>query len=257
MSLLQIKDLTHFFGGLKAVSDFEIEIEKGQIVGLIGPNGAGKSTIFNLICGLYTPTEGEIIFNDGSNMVGLPPHEIAARGVGRTFQNLRLFNDLTVLNNLKIAQYSQANYSLFDAFLRTGRSLREEREIEERAYGLLETLGISEYANQLARNLSYGDQRRVEMARALALNPRLLLLDEPTAGMSPTEMVAMADLVQEVKERFDLTVFLIEHRMRVVMGICERISAINFGAIIVEGTPDEIKNNPKVIKAYLGEEVTV
>jgi branched-chain amino acid transport system ATP-binding protein len=257
MPLLQIKNLTHFFGGLKAVSDFEVEIEKGQIFGLIGPNGAGKSTIFNLICGLYSPTEGEIIFNEGTDIVGLPPHEIAARGVGRTFQNLRLFNDLTVLNNLKIAQYSQVNYSLFDAFLRTKRSLREEREIEERAYELLETLGISEYANQLARNLSYGDQRRVEMARALALKPRLLLLDEPTAGMSPTEMVAMADLVQEVKEKFDLTVFLIEHRMRVVMGICERISAIDFGAVIAEGTPDEIRNSPKVIKAYLGEEVTV
>lgn len=256
MPLLQIKDLTHFFGGLKAVDDFEVEIEKGEIVGLIGPNGAGKTTIFNLICGLYTPTEGEIIFN-GSNVVGLPSHEVASRGVGRTFQNLRLFNDLTVLNNIKIAQYSQANYSLTDAFLRTKRYLGKEREVEERAYELLETIGISGHAHQLTKNLSYGDQRRVEMARALALRPRLLLLDEPTAGMSPAEMITMTELIEEIRGMFDLTIFLIEHRMRVVMGICEWILAIDFGALIGEGTPDEIRNNPKVIKAYLGEEVMI
>lgn len=256
MPLLQIKDLTHFFGGLKAVDDFEVEIEKGGIVGLIGPNGAGKTTIFNLICGLYTPTEGEIIFN-GSNVVGLPSHEVASRGVGRTFQNLRLFNDLTVLNNIKIAQYSQANYSLTDAFLRTKRYLGKEREVEERAYELLETIGISSHAHQLTKNLSYGDQRRVEMARALALRPRLLLLDEPTAGMSPAEMITMTELIEEIRGMFDLTIFLIEHRMRVVMGICEWILAIDFGALIGEGTPDEIRNNPKVIKAYLGEEVMI
>lgn len=256
MPLLQIKDLTHFFGGLKAVDDFEVEIEKGEIVGLIGPNGAGKTTIFNLICGLYTPTEGEIIFN-GSNVVGLPSHEVASRGVGRTFQNLRLFNDLTVLNNIKIAQYSQANYSLTDAFLRTKRYLGKEREVEERAYELLETIGISSHAHQLTKNLSYGDQRRVEMARALALRPRLLLLDEPTAGMSPAEMITMTELIEEIRGMFDLTIFLIEHRMRVVMGICEWILAIDFGALIGEGTPDEIRNNPKVIKAYLGEEVMI
>lgn len=256
MPQLQIKSLTHFFGGLKAVDDFEVTIEEGEIVGLIGPNGAGKSTIFNIVCGLYRPTEGEIIF-DGSNLVGLPSHEIASRGIGRTFQNLRLFSSLTVLNNLKIAQYSQGRYSLADAFLRSKRCLSEEGKTEERAYELLDTLGISRFAGQLASNLSYGDQRRVEIARALALKPKLLLLDEPTAGMSPAEMISMADLVVEVKEKFDLTVFLIEHRMRVVMGICERISVIDFGAIIAEGTPYEIRNNPKVIKAYLGEEVAV
>lgn len=254
MPLLQINNLTHFFGGLKAVDDFEVEIEKGAIVGLIGPNGAGKTSVFNLICGLYKPTEGEIIFN-GSNLVGLPPHEVASRGMGRTFQNLRLFNDLTVLNNLKVSQYSQANYSLADAFFRTKRYLGKEREVEERAYELLETLGISSYAHQLTKNLSYGDQRRVEMARALALRPRLLLLDEPTAGMSPAEMITMTELIEEIREKFDLTIFLIEHRMRVVMGICEWVLAIDFGALIGAGTPDEIRNNPKVIKAYLGEEV--
>jgi len=254
MPLLQIKNLTHYFGGLKAVDNFEVEMEQRSIVGLIGPNGAGKSTIFNLICGLYRPTMGEIIFN-GSNLVGLPPHEVASRGIGRTFQNLRLFNDLTVLNNLKVAQYSQANYSLADAFLRTKPYLEKEKEVEERAYALLETLGISSHAHQLTRNLSYGDQRRVEMARALALRPKLLLLDEPTAGMSPAEMLSMTELIEEIREKFDLTIFLIEHRMRVVMGICKRVLAIDFGAPIGNGTPDEIRNNPKVIKAYLGEEV--
>jgi len=256
MPLLQINNLTHFFGGLKAVDDFEVEIEKRSIVGLIGPNGAGKTTIFNLICGLHRPTKGEIIFN-GSSLVGLPPHEVASRGMGRTFQNLRLFNDLTVLNNLKIAQYSQANYSLADAFLRTKRYLKKEREVEERAYELLETLGISSYAHQLTKNLSYGDQRRVEMARALALRPWLLLLDEPTAGMSPAEMMATTELIEEIREKFDVTIFLIEHRMRVVMGICEWVLVIDFGALIGEGTPDEIRNDPRVIKAYLGEEVMI
>jgi branched-chain amino acid transport system ATP-binding protein len=215
MPLLQIENLTHFFGGLRAVSNFEVEIERGEIVGLIGPNGAGKTTIFNLICGLYRPTEGEIIFN-GSNVVGLFPHEVTARGVGRTFQNLRLFRNLTVLHNIKIAQYSQINYRLADAFLRTKHYREEEKEADERAHELLDTLGISHYADQLALNLPYGDQRRVEMARAMALKPRLLLLDEPTAGMSPAEMIKMAGLIKEVKEKFDLTIFLIEHRMKVV-----------------------------------------
>ena len=256
MPLLQIENLTHFFGGLRAVSNFEVEIEKGEIVALIGPNGAGKTTIFNLICGLYRPAEGKIILN-GSNVVGLFPHEVTARGVGRTFQNLRLFSNLTVLHNIKIAQYSQINYRLVDAFLRTKHYQEEEKEADERAHELLDTLGISHYAHQLTRNLPYGDQRRVEMARALALKPRLLLLDEPTAGMSPAEMIRMAELIEEVKEKFDLTIFLIEHRMRVVMGICERILAIDFGALIGQGTPDEIRNDPKVKKAYLGEEVTM
>jgi branched-chain amino acid transport system ATP-binding protein len=254
MPLLQIENLTHFFGGLRAVEDFEAEINKGEIVGLIGPNGAGKTTIFNLICGLYKPTEGKIFFN-GSNLVGLFPHEVTARGMGRTFQNLRLFRNLTVLHNIKIAQYSQINYRLADAFLRTKHYREEEKEAEERAHELLDTLGISHYADQLALNLPYGDQRRVEMARALALKPRLLLLDEPTAGMSPAEMMKMAELIVEIKKKFDLTIFLIEHRMRVVMGICERILVIDFGALIGQGRPDEIRNDPKVKKAYLGEEV--
>ena len=256
MPLLQIENLTHLFGGLRAVSNFEAEIKKGEIVGLIGPNGAGKTTIFNLICGLYRPTEGKITLN-GSNIAGLPAHEVASKGVGRTFQNLRLFRNLTVLHNIKIAQYSQINYSLADAFLRTKHYQEEEKKAEEKAYQLLDTLSISHYADQLALNLPYGDQRRVEMARAMALKPKLLLLDEPTAGMSPAEMIRMAELIEEIKEKFDLTIFLIEHRMRVVMGICERILAIDFGALIGQGTPDQIRNDPKVKKAYLGEEVVM
>ena len=256
MPLLQIENLTHLFGGLRAVSNFEAEIKKGEIVGLIGPNGAGKTTIFNLICGLYRPTEGKITLN-GASIAGLPAHEVASKGVGRTFQNLRLFRNLTVLHNIKIAQYSQINYSLADAFLRTKHYQEEEKKAEEKAYQLLDTLSISHYADQLALNLPYGDQRRVEMARAMALKPKLLLLDEPTAGMSPAEMIRMAELIEEIKEKFDLTIFLIEHRMRVVMGICERILAIDFGALIGQGTPDQIRNDPKVKKAYLGEEVVM
>ncbi|MFQ5885853.1 MAG: ABC transporter ATP-binding protein [Anaerolineae bacterium] len=254
MPLLRINGLTHYFGGLRAVYDYHLDLVDGELRGLIGPNGAGKTTIFNLICGLYRPTEGEISL-DGKSLVGLRPHQITSQGIGRTFQNLRLFNDLTVLDNVKIAQYSRIRYGLVDAFLRTGLYWKVEGEIEGRAYRLLEILGIERYADHLARNLPYGDQRRVEMARALAIEPKLLLLDEPTAGMSPAEMVEMMDLIQRVREEFKLTILLIEHRMRVVMGICELIQAIDFGELIAEGTPEEIRSDRKVIEAYLGEEV--
>jgi len=254
MPLLRINSLTHYFGGLRAVYDYHLDLGEGELRGLIGPNGAGKTTIFNLICGLYRPTEGEIAL-DGKSLIGLQPHKITSQGIGRTFQNLRLFNDLTVLDNVKIAQYSRIRYGLTDAFLRTRRYWEVEEEIEERAYRLMEILGIERYADQLARNLPYGDQRRLEMARALAIEPKLLLLDEPTAGMNPAEMVEMMDLIQRVKEEFKLTILLIEHRMKVVMGICERIQAIDFGEVIAEGTPEEIRSNRRVIEAYLGEEV--
>lgn len=256
MPLLQIEGLTHYFGGLRAVYDYYLDLEEGELRGLIGPNGAGKTTVFNLICGLYRPTEGEIAL-DARSLIGLRPHQITSQGIGRTFQNLRLFNDLTVLDNVKIAQYSRIGYGLAGAFLRTRRYREEEGEIEGRAYRLLEILGVERYADHLARNLPYGDQRRVEMARALAIEPKLLLLDEPTAGMSPAEMVKMMELIQRVREEFKLTIVLIEHRMRVVMGICEHIQAIDFGAIIAEGTPEEIRSDRRVIEAYLGEEVEV
>lgn len=253
MALLRIDDLTHYFGGLRAVHDFHLEIEKGDIVGLIGPNGAGKSTVFNLITGMYRPTEGEISFN-GHNLVGRQPYQIAALGIGRTFQNMRLWRHMTVMEHVKIAHYSRIHYGLLGAFLGTGRREREEQEIEDRAWGLLKMMGIERFSDELVVNLPYGVQRRVEMARAMAVEPRVLLLDEPTAGMNPEEMVKMLDIFRQIHEEFDLAIYLIEHRMKVVMDLCERIQTLSFGEIIAEGTPDEIRNEPVVIEAYLGEE---
>jgi branched-chain amino acid transport system ATP-binding protein len=254
--LLQIKNLTHWFGGLRAVHNFHENLEEGELVGLIGPNGAGKTTIFNLICGIYKPTEGEILFN-GESLVGRPPHEITSKGIGRTFQKLRLWRHLSVLDTVKLAFSSRLKYSLVDALLWTGRCKKREEEIEERAYELLETFGLIEYADARAWDIPYGLQRRVEMARAMALEPKLLLLDEPTVGMTLREMYETMDLIRRIKEEFNLTIILVEHRMKVIMDLCERIKAIDFGEIIAEGTPDEIRNNPRVIEAYLGKEVEV
>ncbi|MEA3459211.1 MAG: ABC transporter ATP-binding protein [Chloroflexota bacterium] len=253
MPLLQIKNLTHWFGGLRAVYDFHESLEEGELVGLIGPNGAGKTTIFNLICGIYRPTEGAIILN-GDSLVGFPPHEITSRGIGRTFQKLRLWRHLSVLDTVKLACSSRLNYGLADALFWTRRCQKQEEAIEERAYELLGIFGLTQFASARAWDLPYGSQRRVEMARAMALEPRLLLLDEPTVGMSLREMYDMMDLIREVKEKFDLTILVIEHRMKMIMNLCERIKAIDFGEIIAEGTPDEIRSNPRVIKAYLGKE---
>jgi len=254
MPLLRIKDLTHFFGGLRAVYNVNIDLEKGDLRGLIGPNGAGKTTIFNLICGVYKPTEGEIILN-GTNLVGRYPYEITARGIGRTFQNMRLWSNLTALDNVKIAFYSKIHYGLIDAFLGTRRCREEEKEIKEKAYRFLEMMGIARYADTVISALPYGAQRRVEMARSLAVEPRLLLLDEPTAGMNPAEMVETMEIIQKIREELGLAIFLIEHRMKVVMDLCERIHVQNFGEIIAEGTPEEIRSDRRVIEAYLGEEV--
>nr|HID15173.1 ABC transporter ATP-binding protein [Anaerolineae bacterium] len=253
MPLLQVNNLTHYFGGLRAVHNYQLEIDKGQLRGLIGPNGAGKTTIFNLITGIYRPTDGEIIF-EGENLVGLQPYDIAAMGICRTFQNLRLWRHMTVLDHVKLARYSKLHYGLVGALFGTARRRREEAESEKMAYELLEMMKISHLADEVVVNLPYGIQRKVEMARALASEPSLLLLDEPTAGMNPEEMLEMMEVIRQIRDELGPAILLIEHRMKVVMDLCETIQAIDFGELIAEGTPEEIRSNPRVIDAYLGKE---
>jgi branched-chain amino acid transport system ATP-binding protein len=249
--VLQTLRLTKAFGGLRAVNEFDLTVRRGELAGLIGPNGAGKTTVFNMISGLYVPTSGDIRF-EGESIVGLEPHEVTQAGIGRTFQNIRLFPNLTVLDNVRIAYHPHAGYTMFDALLRTRRFEAKERELTERARDFLAIFNLDRYQNELARNLPYGEQRRVEIARALACAPRLLLLDEPAAGMNPGEIVTLMELIHFIRDRFNLTILLIEHQMRLVMGICERITVMDFGEVIARGTAEEIQNDPRVIEAYLG-----
>ena len=251
--LLKAENVSEVFGGLKAVDDFNIYINKGELIGLIGPNGAGKTTAFNLITGVYKPTTGEITF-DGQSIVGLKPYQITQRGITRTFQNIRLFSELSVLDNVKIAYHCHVKYGLLESVLRMGRYFSEEAEIEEESLKLLKIFKLDEHANEVAKNLPYGAQRRLEIARALAAKPKLLLLDEPAAGMNPQETHELMDMIQWIRKQFGLTVLLIEHDMSLVMGICERIYVLEYGIIIASGTPEEIQNNPEVIRAYLGAE---
>lgn len=254
MALLDVKHMTHFFGGLRAVHDYNLSVEPGQIRGLIGPNGAGKTTIFNLITGVYTPSEGEIQL-DGKPIKGLAPNQIASQGLGRTFQNLRLWRHMSVIDHVKLARYSKLTYGLTGAFFTTRKRMREEAETERIAMELLDLVGIPHLAHQVVTNLPYGAQRRVELARALATEPQILFLDEPTAGMNPEELLQMMEIVRRVHRELDLAIFLIEHRMKVVMDLCQIIQTLVFGEVIAEGTPEEIRNDPQVIDAYLGKEV--
>jgi branched-chain amino acid transport system ATP-binding protein len=251
MVVLETTGLTKFFGGLSAVSDFDIEVPEGALYGLIGPNGAGKTTVFNMVTGLYPATEGDVQFL-GRSVIGLEAYQITQLGIARTFQNIRIFPNLSVLDNVRVAYHPHAGYSMFDAILRTDHFERRERELTEAALDFLSVFGLDDLHDEIASSLPYGQQRRLEIARALAAEPQLLLLDEPAAGMNPQETVELMDLIRFIRDRFKLTILLIEHQMRVVMGICEHITVMDFGQVIARGTPREIQTNPQVIEAYLG-----
>jgi branched-chain amino acid transport system ATP-binding protein len=253
MPLLQIQNLTKNFGGLCAVSDLSVTFEGRELMGLIGPNGAGKTTVFNMTSGFYQPSEGSITFN-GQNTAGMKPHQVTSLGIARTFQNIRLWHDMTVLDNIRISQHHHLGYSFWDSVLRTRRYSQSEKRITSAAHEILEALDLRQYENELPRNLPYGLQRKVEIARALSVKPRLLLLDEPAAGLNSADVADLIRLVRWIHKEFDIAIWMIEHQMTVVMSLCTWIKVVDFGSTIAEGTPEEIRNNPQVIKAYLGDE---
>lgn len=252
--LLKVDNVSMVFGGLRAVSNLSMHIDEGELIGLIGPNGAGKTTAFNMITGVYTPTEGKVYFN-GQQSSGKKSYQVTQMGMARTFQNIRLFSELSVIDNVKIAYNMHVTYNLADAIVRDGKYLSEEEFITQKALDLLKIFHLEEEAHEVAKNLPYGKQRRLEIARALATEPKLLLLDEPAAGMNPQETKELMEMIRWIRKEFNLSILLIEHDMGLVMGVCERIYVLEYGMKIAEGTPDEIKQNSRVIEAYLGEEV--
>jgi branched-chain amino acid transport system ATP-binding protein len=260
MAILTVKNLTMTFGGLAALANVNISLEMGGLIGLIGPNGAGKTTVFNLLTGVYAPTSGVIEYHrtqeaPGKVINGLSPHTISDLGIARTFQNIRLFNDLSVLDNIRIAIHQNVKYGLFSAFFRLPSFYREEQEILDKANEILKIFKLETKKDELAKNLPYGEQRRLEIARALATKPSLLLLDEPAAGMNPNETLELTELIKWIWKEYNLTILLIEHDMSLVMKICEKIYVLDYGMVIAEGTPDEIRNNKRVVEAYLGGEI--
>lgn len=252
--LLKVDNVSMVFGGLRAVSNLSMHIDEGELIGLIGPNGAGKTTAFNMITGVYTPTEGKVYFN-GQQSSGKKSYQVTQMGMARTFQNIRLFSELSVIDNVKIAYNMHVTYNLADAIVRDGKYLSEEEFITQKALDLLKIFHLEEEAHEVAKNLPYGKQRRLEIARALATEPKLLLLDEPAAGMNPQETKELMEMIRWIRKEFNLSILLIEHDMGLVMGVCKRIYVLEYGMKIAEGTPEEIKQNARVIEAYLGEEV--
>lgn len=252
MAVLEVNNLGISFGGLRAVDNLNLKIEKGCLYGLIGPNGAGKTTVFNMLTGVYTPTDGKILLN-GEDITGKNTIEINKAGIARTFQNIRLFDGLSVIDNIKVGLHNSNKYSTFSSILRLPKFFKTEKIITEKAMELLAVFGLDKEARTMAKNLPYGKQRKLEIARALATNPKLLLLDEPAAGMNPNETQELMDTIRFIRDKFDMTILLIEHDMRLVAGICEELNVLNFGTILASGKPDEVLKDPKVITAYLGD----
>ena len=250
--ILEVDELGINFGGLRAVNNFSMKIEEGQLYGLIGPNGAGKTTVFNMLTGVYTPTDGTVKL-EGKKINGMKPYAITRLGIARTFQNIRLFKDMTVKENVLAALDTQASYGLFSGMFKLPYSLKQEKDMDQEAMSLLEVFHLEKDADKLAKNLPYGKQRELEIIRALGAHPKLLLLDEPAAGMNPQETKNLMETIRLVRDRFNIAILLIEHDMKLVMGICEKISVLNYGMLLAEGTPEEIRTNPDVVKAYLGE----